>query len=1347
MAEKIVLADLIVNSEGASTEPARKQLEKLKLEMLQTEDAYKKLKKEVATGNKSFEEAARPLSDYELKMKALRTSLLATQNATLQIPSFTQKINKGFADGIAPLTGFLSKLGPIGSSLSQLVGKTSEISSALGKMGAAGKSSGDGLDSLGKMSKNAATSAAGATQGIAGMIGGISGVAGVAGIAAAAIAAFGKELFDTAKHLEEVQRKGEIVFGNSFPAIQKAAEETANSLGITTSEYIALAAAQSQTLQGLGFTAEATAALTPELLELSDGLSDLSAGAVSVEQSAEILQQAIAGNVKGLAQFNIPIKRSKEELEALSAEIYKTGLFTKDQADAMASLQIVTDQVGDSIEKLGNKEKSLADKTDEANAKLRQAKEDLATALTPAFNAVTNKVADYIDALVDLGDTTISTSERLRDMFTVITGFKPSTFGIGPSQEELDAIDKATAAKKKETEAHIDANNQKEKSDVELYQRLQDLKKRQEEAATAGLNGVATRNDPEIALIEQAIKKRAEEREGTDDLGRTYEQLQATLTRLADTRKTLNEKDSAGIAANDKETAAIKERIKVFEDASKKEKKTLTDLEQAAKKYAESKASIANQLEIGNAKINDAAAKGFIDEQTRQRMLLDMEVATASARLNAKEQFASADGRITEQEKANIVALAAELNKAKKLVEDYAKSINEGLKDRTQKIKVELDLQDLQLDKELADLVATDKLDAEFNRVFEQVSNNFGEGMRAELLAAAKDGSISFDGLTANIDTTVNNKGVDKQKKAIEDLRIAYEAYALSVKKNEIEFISKKNQDELEEARKKLRETREELAKLQDKNGEKVKLGIDIPAEDLAKEQELKSDVDDLTSEVHTVSIKVASDTTALSGVQSQISALPTTTGGDGDRKPTGNIFGMTDEEVDTAIDDAENTVAAISEVYLEGQRQLIEARQAAEISAAQAQYDAQLNGLQAMLESGQITQAQYDQRSEQALKDSEARKDKARKEAFEKDKKLKRADAVITYAIEIANLAAAYAKYAPEGLALFAIQSGLATVRLGGTLAAINGATFEDGGVVSHAQGGPTATRIKSVRGTALVNLRGVQLPDDLEHEIENTPKRDLSGGAVLEGASHAEGGIKARVAKNELIELEGDEIIINKKSAAIPEFRRTLSYINSFNGNGRAFEKGGEVSRTPKGSSFAAAIDPLVRHGAHYNTSTTNTTSNKYERGGVVYNNSSRSFSMGGAVSSNRSSLFTQLIAGDSVSSTSSSLSSPSYSSSRTYAHGGPVFSISSKKFSVGGAVTTTHFVPRVFAEGGSLVPAENTVANRRQLEAATAVRESPIVLNNDRDQRPMEIGLAKLERAGAERQRQQDRVTIAK
>ena len=65
----------------------------------------------------------------------------------------------------------------------------------------------------------------------------------------------------------------------------------------------------------------------------------------------------------------------------------------------------------------------------------------------------------------------------------------------------------------------------------------------------------------------------------------------------------------------------------------------------------------------------------------------------------------------------------------------------------------------------------------------------------------------------------------------------------------------------------------------------------------------------------------------------------------------------------------------------------------------------------------------------------------------------------------------------------------------------------------------------------------------------IAATPLPKASRGALLQGASHAEGGIP--------IEAEGGEAIINKHSTA--RFRGLLSAINSWNGHGVKFARGG--------------------------------------------------------------------------------------------------------------------------------------------------------------------------------------------
>lgn len=76
----------------------------------------------------------------------------------------------------------------------------------------------------------------------------------------------------------------------------------------------------------------------------------------------------------------------------------------------------------------------------------------------------------------------------------------------------------------------------------------------------------------------------------------------------------------------------------------------------------------------------------------------------------------------------------------------------------------------------------------------------------------------------------------------------------------------------------------------------------------------------------------------------------------------------------------------------------------------------------------------------------------------------------------------------------------------------------------------------------------------------IESQKKITFHSGGITEGPSHANGGIPASVAKRKLVELEGGEGIINKRSMKNPSLRRLASMINVA-GGGVDFAKGGFI------------------------------------------------------------------------------------------------------------------------------------------------------------------------------------------
>ena len=80
---------------------------------------------------------------------------------------------------------------------------------------------------------------------------------------------------------------------------------------------------------------------------------------------------------------------------------------------------------------------------------------------------------------------------------------------------------------------------------------------------------------------------------------------------------------------------------------------------------------------------------------------------------------------------------------------------------------------------------------------------------------------------------------------------------------------------------------------------------------------------------------------------------------------------------------------------------------------------------------------------------------------------------------------------------------------------------------------------------------------------------------GGIIQGASHANGGVPVKMANGGMVEAEGGEAIINKKSTA--QFAPILSAINSYGGNGDKFERGGLLgvpSTSPVGDTTNAQL-----------------------------------------------------------------------------------------------------------------------------------------------------------------------------
>ncbi|MBQ6870063.1 MAG: hypothetical protein IJO90_06015 [Alistipes sp.] len=211
---------------------------------------------------------------------------------------------------------------------------------------------------------------------------------------------------------------------------------------------------------------------------------------------------------------------------------------------------------------------------------------------------------------------------------------------------------------------------------------------------------------------------------------------------------------------------------------------------------------------------------------------------------------------------------------------------------------------------------------------------------------------------------------------------------------------------------------------------------------------------------------------------------------------PFAKFLGVSEEQLTTiksqALSAAQQIYGSIEQISKEAtQRRLDD-----ELQAIEDKTESEKAVLKAKFDKGILNEKQYEKKIAEIDEAAEARREEAKKEAFEKDKRLSIISALINGAVAITKV---FGSTPPPASFILASLTAATTAAQVATIAA-----------QKYARGGE------------------------------------------LHGASHAQGGIKGNI-QGHNIELEGGEIVINKRSSA--KYRKALSLINSENGWGVDF------------------------------------------------------------------------------------------------------------------------------------------------------------------------------------------------
>jgi len=243
-----------------------------------------------------------------------------------------------------------------------------------------------------------------------------AGLKGYIGVAAAAFTAdaviqYTGKLFKLGAEMEVLTAKAKTVFGEALPAVTQAAEDNANAMGLTVSQYTDAAAAIGDLLVPMGFAREEAGDISTELVNLSGALSEWTGGQVEATEVTDILGKAILGEREQLKTLGISINEA--DINARLAEKGLKGLTGEmlQQAKAAATLELVTERSTDAQTAFGNNADTLVRKQAELTAKINDVQERLANALLPVFNRLADAALNFAEGFEGIAEG----MERLSD--------------------------------------------------------------------------------------------------------------------------------------------------------------------------------------------------------------------------------------------------------------------------------------------------------------------------------------------------------------------------------------------------------------------------------------------------------------------------------------------------------------------------------------------------------------------------------------------------------------------------------------------------------------------------------------------------------------------------------------------------------------------------------------------------------------------------------------------------------------------------------------------------------------------------------------------------------------------
>lgn len=215
------------------------------------------------------------------------------------------------------------------------------------------------------------------------------------------IISYSSELKRLSIQMEADNKKNAIVFADSLDYVTERAKENANAIGLTSNEYLRASASTQDLLVPLGFVRDEAAKMSTDLTDLSGALSVWSGGTRTATEVSEILTKTILGETEQIKTLGIKIDQTSPSFNRRIKEMMATNDVSLEQAKALEILNQITSKSVDAQNAFASGQKTLAQETAEANARLREQEEVLAVNSIPIWRVMNQVMIEYTTDLSD----------------------------------------------------------------------------------------------------------------------------------------------------------------------------------------------------------------------------------------------------------------------------------------------------------------------------------------------------------------------------------------------------------------------------------------------------------------------------------------------------------------------------------------------------------------------------------------------------------------------------------------------------------------------------------------------------------------------------------------------------------------------------------------------------------------------------------------------------------------------------------------------------------------------------------------------------------------------------------